>query len=165
MSTWLPKVEDVAAIIPERTDQTTGTFTARTRPSFDHVSSIIEAQRSQLVGEVGAFNPTRIINPEADPDDRVSLGDLARDAVALGAASQIEDRYFPEQQTGQFAGLDSTPSQHLYARYRRAVELLKNQADKDRDEQPFTGSVAMTHASRRTGPHDVPRVASARRRP
>lgn len=145
---WKPTVAQVAATIPTRGGQD-GSFDETTRPTATQVADLIESQANDLIGEVGSFDSATVINPAAPAEEQVTLAALARNAVQLGTASQIEDVFFPEQQAGQYAGLESTPSQHLYARYRRAVERLKSHVDLDRDPEEFTGSVPLRHASRR----------------
>lgn len=120
---WKPTLERVHAEIPTRAGERP--FDATTVPTASQVTEIIGDIAGEIVGTVGDFDATHVINPDDTADDHVTLGDLARRAAAIGAASKVEDQFYPEQQTGDYVGLDSTPSQHLYARYQRALELLK----------------------------------------
>jgi hypothetical protein len=115
---WVPTVQEVHNEIPQRGIPPDG-FTASTVPTAGQVEQIAVEVTVDVVGAVGAFDPTYVV------DDQVTLGDLARRAAALGAASKVEDAFYPEQQTGDYMGVGSTPSQHLYARYQRALERLQ----------------------------------------
>lgn len=144
MVSWEPAPEDVKGEIPTRVNGQP--FTDETVPTVTQVRTIIRSVVAEVIGEAGSFDPTDVINPDAPAVDQITLGDLAKDAATLGAASRVEDSFFPEQQnpTGHYgvAG-EGGGNQHLYARYRRAVDLLKDQAARFRGSTgPFSGSVS-----------------------
>lgn len=150
---WAPDAPAVHALIPARSQDRP--FDGTTVPTVSQVGEVIRQVTAEVVAEVGRFDPTVPLSGH----DGTTLGDLARRAVALGAASQIEDSFFPEQQQGNYVGVDSTPSQHLYARYRRALELLRDiVARTSTDRGPFTGSVTtpLTTVVQRRRQLDVP---------
>ena len=144
---WQPDPEAVSGVLPARIAG--GPFTSETVPTDDQVEDVIDQVCQDVIGEVGPFDPARVVNPSAPPSDQVSLGDLARRAATLGAASQIEDSLFPEQQTS-FVGVDSTASSHLFARYRRALERLAEQVRRlDGRPEEWSGSLPTPLAGRR----------------
>ena len=129
MTTWAPDPAAVHAEIPQRVP---GGFTDTSVPSEAQVVIIIGKVTTEVIAEVSDFDPDQVINPSAPVADQVTLGDLASDAVALGAASRIEDQFFPEQQTsvGPYGVEADGGNQHLYARYRRAVATLEDAIDR-----------------------------------
>jgi hypothetical protein len=143
MPSWTPSPADVKSEIPQRVGGEE--FTPNTTPTVTQVQLVIDKVVAEVVGEVGPFDPMVVLNPTAPVEDRITLGDLAKNAAALGAASRIEDQFFPEQQiaTGMYGVHADGGNQHLYARYRRAVEVLKHHlAVIVGADVPFTGSVS-----------------------
>lgn len=138
---WTPSPADVKAVIPQRVAGEA--FSATTSPTADQVTSIIADVTAEVVGEVGPFDSTTVLNPTAPAEDQISLGDLAKRAATLGAASQVEDSFFPEQQTsvGPYGVESDGGNQHLYARYRRALDILKRHAAAAIGVESFTGSI------------------------
>ena len=102
-------VAEVAAWISARTKDDNGnelgTFTEDTRPTADQVQEAIDAQVVLLGEQVGGVGP--------------DCADLARGAVAIGAAAQIELSYFPEQNR-----TDLSPYIYLRDRYAEALTGL-----------------------------------------
>ena len=139
MVTWAPTNADVHAEIPARVS---GGFTTTSIPTAAQVTAIIGKVVAEVVAEVDDFDPTVVLNPSADVADQVTLADLAANAVALGAASRIEDQFFPEQQNpvGAYGVQADGGNQHLYARYRRAVQALQDAIDRP-GGATFTGSM------------------------
>lgn len=142
MVSWEPTPPDVKSVIPQRLNGQP--FSETTTPNVEQVAAIIGDLVGEVIGEVGSFDPSDVLNPSAPPADQVTLGDLAKRAAQLGAASQIEDSFFPEQQTNAVYGAEQDGgNQHLYARYRRALELLRGAVHGATGRgQLFTGSVS-----------------------
>jgi hypothetical protein len=141
-ASWTPSPADIKAVIPQRLDGEA--FSATTVPTVDQVEGIISDLVGEVVGEVGPFDPTVVLNPNAPADDQITLGALAKRAATLGTASQIEDSFFPEQQTpvGAYGVEQDGGNQHLYARYRRSVDLLRRHVDAIAGTaQEFSGSI------------------------
>lgn len=91
---WRPTLEDVHALLARRE-----AFTETSRPSRLEVESLV----SRIVSEVAV---------EVEGDLPPRLHELARTAVAYGAASLVEQSFTPEQSLG-----DDAPAAALYARY------------------------------------------------
>lgn len=124
MAVWAPTPGQVKALIPQRTNGKP--FSPDTVPTLTDVQELIGQTIIDVVGEVGPFDHTTVINTTevAAGDDPITMGDLAARAVALGVAHQIEDQFFPEQQVGPYGEVDTTAIR-LYQRYRRAVDRLQ----------------------------------------
>lgn len=122
VTSWTPTADAVHNEIPQRGVPGEG-FTDGSIPTAGQVEAIAGEVAVDIIATVGGFDADHVINP-AD-DEPVTLGDLAHRACALGAASKVEDGFYPEQQGGEYMGVGSTPSQHLYARYQRAIERLQ----------------------------------------
>lgn len=115
---WAPTSDEVHAVIPTRARQQP--FNETSVPTVAEVRSIIEQICTEVVAEVGPFDPSKNLSHSADDAQR-TVGDMARWAATLGAASTVELGFFPEQQT---LG-DTTPGQILYQRYQQALARLK----------------------------------------
>lgn len=102
-------VDDVAALIRARTKDSNGnelgTFTAATRPTDLQAQEAIDHQVALLHTKVGYVGE--------------GCAPLAQQAVAIGAAAEIELSYFPEQ-----ARTDRSPYTYLIARYDAALQGL-----------------------------------------
>jgi hypothetical protein len=122
MPSWAPTVAQVSALVPTRAGQ--AVFDADTIPTAAQVASIIGQICDEVVSEVGGFDPTVITNPQ-DPGDPVTLGDLAKWAATLGAATYVELGFYPEQQPGENQGAGGI----LYTRYQTALTRLRAAVD------------------------------------
>lgn len=116
---WTPSVDDVAALIPQRTGDPTGaaqtTFTATTVPTATQVANIIGQVVNEVAGTVGVVPD----NDPGGPGVRASLIDMAKRVVALGAAAEVETSFYPDQNVGGM-GIGAV----LYARYKDALKGL-----------------------------------------
>jgi hypothetical protein len=103
-------VADVAAIIRARTKDSNGaelgTFTDTTRPTAVQCEEAITHAVTLIHSKVGGVGD--------------GCADLARGAVALGAAAEIELSYFPEQSRS-----DRSVYQYLQQRYDAALDGLQ----------------------------------------
>lgn len=132
--TWAPDVDDVLALVQGW----------RHAGHQSDVEPLIRQATVEVVGEVDYFDPAVIINPDADADDQVTLGDLARNAAALRAAYQWASGLAPELSV---ANLDHIPS--LHARYLDAVARLRRHVQQAHGGiLEFTGSVRATRPRR-----------------
>lgn len=112
MVSWAPGVEDVSGLVQ-------GWAHAA---DISGVVPLIDQAAAEVVGEVGSFNPSLEINPEAPQSDRITLGDLARNASALRAAYHWASGLAPE------LSVDFTPS--LHARYLDALARLRSHVNR-----------------------------------
>lgn len=115
---WAPTPDEIHAVIPARAGSG---FSTTTRPSVAEVMVVVAQIVADVVSEVGAFDPSTVISDASDPDDQVTVGDMARWAASLGAASAIEGAFFPEQQQSG----DQSPGGVLYQRYKDALARFK----------------------------------------
>lgn len=101
----LPTQADVAAVIPHRTGDATGvvteTFGATTVPTDAQVTNVIAKLGDEVTAEVGAV--------------AASLEGFWRWVVTLGAAAQVEQSFYPDQD-----GVEA-----LWKRYRENLKRLK----------------------------------------
>lgn len=97
---WKPNPAQVHALIPVRP-----LFTDTSRPTWDEVGAIIDMAAFSVAAE------------SSSGDFPTSLAGKVQYVIALNAASQIEESFFPEQATGPDA-----PGQALYTRYQ--AELI-----------------------------------------
>lgn len=105
---WRPTPDAVAAHVSRRlVGVPGGTFGADTQPTRDAVESIIGGVVGDVVAELGG---------DAVP---AHLEDAARDVVAIGAASYVEQSLNPEQQYG-----DGSAGQTLERRYLARLNRL-----------------------------------------
>lgn len=91
-------------------------------PSRDDVRSLASQVVTEIVGDVGGFDPAWVTNPDevAAGGVAVTLADLARWAATLGTASYVETSLFPEQnETASATGTQ------LYQRYKEAIDRLR----------------------------------------
>jgi hypothetical protein len=102
---WRPTPDDVHALIARRP-----AFTETSRPSLAEVELLI----SGVVGEIEA---------ELTGPLPITLHGLARQCVAYGAASLVEQSFTPEQALG-----DEAPAAALYARYLALLARLRTLA-------------------------------------
>lgn len=119
MTSWAPTHQEVHGVIPARAEPEG--FSDTSRPSVADVMSVVGQIVSEVVAEVGAFDPATTISDPADTETPVTLGSMARWAATLGAAATLEAGFFPEQQ--QLG--DTSVSTILYARYTAALARLK----------------------------------------
>ncbi|WP_108665152.1 hypothetical protein [Euzebya rosea] len=145
MATWTPTPDDIRSLLPSWANAIQ-----------DDLAGAVAVRATADVGaDVGAFDPTRPINPRAAASDRITLGDLARNAAALRAAQQWASGYMPER-AGATAGI----VQQLQDRYTEAVERLRTNVGmhgRIGHGEPVTGSVRMTLPTVGRGPSDVAR--------
>lgn len=156
---WTPTPAEVHAVIPQRVGG--GAFSEATIPTKTQVEAVIADVVAEVVAEAGPFDSTVVVNPAAGIDDQVTVADLANRAATLGAASQIEDSFFPEQQTsvGPYGVEQDGGNQHLFARYRRALDLLRRHVTAAAGtNQPFSGSIStpLTSVLNHGRPLDTP---------
>lgn len=111
---WLPTPSDVKAIIPQRLNG--APFGATTIPTGDEVVLLIGQVATDVVGDLGSFDSSATV----DTDEQVTVGDVARGVVALGAAAYVEQSFFPEQSTDVV-----TSATVLFRRYEAAVDRLR----------------------------------------
>jgi hypothetical protein len=107
VASWSPEVPDVSGLVQGW----------QHAADLAGVQPLIDQATVEVVGEVGRFDPTTVINPDAPESDWITLGDLARNAAALRAAYQWASGLAPE-----FAA-ELTPS--LHARYLDALTRLR----------------------------------------
>ncbi len=119
-ASWAPSVEQVHAVIFTRGG---GTFGPATRPTSVQVVEIVDQLATELVGEVGSFDPSAVIPGfVGSPGDVVTLGELARRTAVLGSALQVEDAFFPEHG-------DSSRGDRLLTQYLTALKRLRQAVD------------------------------------
>jgi hypothetical protein len=130
-TSWDPSTADVASVIPTRVLGTTGTlanFTNDTRPTALQVTELVVTAVREVASAVGSFDPGVVTNPDgvARGDDPITLGDLAREAAKLGAASLVELTFFAEHvNSGRSPYPQLLERQALaLSTLRRAVELV-----------------------------------------
>lgn len=100
---WVPTPVQIHALIPVRPE-----FSGTSKPTVVEVQAIIDMQRDVIDAESLAVFPDEYAGK-------------VRYIIALGAASQIEESYFPEQNTGP-----DSPGQLLYARYLQELAGLRS---------------------------------------
>lgn len=159
MAEWAPTHQQVHALLHQRVD---GGFTETTQPTIAQVQEIVDQVVTDIVGETGSFDPAVVVNPDSPVADQKTLSHLAARAAVLGAASQVEDTFFPEQQAVNVftaEGVQGTGSQqHLYARYRRAVEALIRAVERSRRPRMRLGTVKTP-----SGPTEATRTTTVKR--
>jgi hypothetical protein len=101
----IPTPEQVHALIPTRP-----VFSAASRPTRVEVEIIIANKAAEVDIET---SETAVL-----PDDLVAY---ARSTIAFGAAADVEQGYYPEQQFG-----DGSQARSLSATYLRMLERLLN---------------------------------------
>jgi hypothetical protein len=112
LPSWAPGVDDVAALIAQRTltadGSVVGTFTAVTVPTDAQVALLIGQVTGDVLAAVGTI-PTSPVDLTAD----------ARAVAALGAASLVEASFFAD---------DDNAFERLDQRYREALARLARAA-------------------------------------
>lgn len=109
-------------------------FSATTRPSESDADQIIGHVCSEIVSRTSTFDPTVVTNPSAPVAEHVTLGDLAKFAAILGAASYMESAHYPESQA---LGQD-TPATTLNSRFMTAVQRLVDAIQRNRNQDRTT---------------------------
>jgi hypothetical protein len=104
----IPTPEQVHALIPTRP-----AFTTASRPTRAEVETIITNKAAEVDIETS--------DTATLPLDLVAY---ARSAITFGAAADIEQGYYPEQQFG-----DGSQARSLSATYLRMLDRLKTQVD------------------------------------
>lgn len=124
--TYEATIDDVAALIRARTKDSNGneigTFTDATRPTDVQCQEAIDHQVILVHQKVGFIGD--------------GCSDLARIAVAIGAAAEIELSYFPEQ-----ARTDRSPYTYLIQRYTEALNGVFACVTGDLPDSPDNGDV------------------------
>lgn len=108
--TWVPTVDDVAALLPARTKDSNGryvgTFNDDTRPTGDQVQALIVVAVRDVSARVG----TAIVD---------EYGDEAKHCAALQAATLVEAGFFPDQLEN-----DRSPYRQHQAMFLSSMEAL-----------------------------------------
>lgn len=112
MGDFTPTPAEIKALVAQRVGGEP--FGPDTVPSLAQVTELIELVVVEVTGAVADLGGTVAL-------DAAELNDLARVAVKLGTAAQVELTFFPEQQEG--AG--STASL-LHERYRDVLARLRD---------------------------------------
>jgi hypothetical protein len=119
----IPTPEQVHALIPTRP-----VFTATTRPTTAEVETIIANKAAEVDIETS--------DTATLPADLIAY---ARSAITFGAAADIEQGYYPEQQFGE-----GSQARSLSATYLRMLDRLKAQVDASGSGVRLARSAAIT---------------------
>lgn len=117
---WTPVAGDVHAALASRAS--IDGFTADTRPTTEEVDLIIDKVALDVVAALGDADLSKVINPSAPADDRVTLAEFAAKVVTIGAAAEVERSFFPEQQG------DSEAETSLFRQFRESLARLTSAA-------------------------------------
>jgi hypothetical protein len=142
MSTSIaPTPEEVALLVLARTragsGKIIGQFTDQTTPSLQQVEGIISSVRTRVIANAGPFDATKVIRD--DDDGVVTLGDIARETIANGAAARIERAMEPEAASAA----DSAYAQ-LHQDYLDGLQVLKESTTTDPEDVQGFASVGIT---------------------
>lgn len=123
LSAWLPTVQDIANLVPERTGASDAaglvlrpSFDANTQPTAVQVAGLIRGVQSEVVAMVGDMPAALCLVPAGGTIGESPAGHV----VALGSAALVESQFYPDMQGG---GNDS-PAAVLERRYLAALKAL-----------------------------------------
>lgn len=126
LTAWLPTVQDVANLVPERTGASNPaglvlrpSFDATTHPTATQVAGLIRGVQSEVFAVVGVMPDALCVAPEGGTIGESPGGHV----VALGSAALVESQFYPDMQ----GGTDSAAAV-LERRYLAALKALAGAA-------------------------------------